>query len=55
MRDTIQFRIKNQDDPFYKALRQRVSAYLLTQPAGRYGNCGAFQVFKNDGKVIKTP
>lgn len=33
----IRFRIKNQDDAFFTALRLKVDAYLKTQPNGRYG------------------
>jgi len=38
MEQPIKFRVKNQDDPFYKELKQQVSAFLRTQPNGRYGN-----------------
>lgn len=38
MEQRIKFKVKNQDDPFYQELKQQVSAYLRTQPSGRYGN-----------------
>lgn len=40
----IRFRIKNQDDPFYQALRERVAAYLIKTPNGQFGN--GLMIFK---------
>jgi linoleoyl-CoA desaturase len=38
MEQTIKFKVKNQDDRFYTAIRERVAEYLRHQTNGRYGH-----------------